>query len=111
MLVSYDNGQIKEVISYNELCDLVANQDEKEASGETDTFTFREVLGHQGPLKKSNSNYMGSLYNVKILWEDGLETWEPLGTMIAGDPITLATYAKDHGLTDLPGWKKLQRYT
>ena len=47
---------------------------------------------------------------MKILWEDGSETWEPLSEVIAADPVTLAVYAKDNDLLDTPGWKKLKRY-
>ena len=47
---------------------------------------------------------------MKILWEDGSETWEPLSDVIAADPVTLAVYAKENDLLDTPGWKKLKRY-
>ena len=50
MLLSYDDDQIEELISYNELCDIVADQHEKEAQGEVDLFTFCEILEHAGPL-------------------------------------------------------------
>ncbi len=109
MLLSYDDGRIEEVISYNELCDLVAEQDDAEANGETDMFTFREILEFEGPLKKSDSNYMGSSYNVKVAWTDGSITWEPLSMMIKCDPVTLAQFAKEHDLLDKPGWKKLKK--
>ena len=111
MLLSYDDDKVEELISYNELCDIVAQQHDAEASGETDIFTFRDVIDHQGPLKPTDSNYNGSSFNVKILWEDGSETWEPLAEMITADPITLAVYAKEHGLLETAGWKKLKRYT
>eukprot|EP00977_Amphora_coffeiformis_P026755 scaffold29837_cov122-Amphora_coffeaeformis.AAC.1 len=29
---------------------------------------------------------------------------------MATDPVTLAVYAKEHGLLDAPGWKKLKKY-
>eukprot|EP00977_Amphora_coffeiformis_P003137 scaffold584_cov154-Amphora_coffeaeformis.AAC.1 len=29
---------------------------------------------------------------------------------MATDPVTLAVYAKEHGLLDTPGWKKLKKY-
>ena len=38
-----------------------------------------------------------------------METYEPLDTMIKDDPVCLAQYAKDHGLLETQGWKKLKR--
>ena len=109
MLLSYDDGRVEELMSYNELCDIVAEQHDKELAGDADVFTFREITDHQGPLRSGSPNYKGSSYNVKVLWEDGSETWEPLGAMIGADAVTVAAYAKEHGLLDLPGWKKLRR--
>ncbi len=110
MLISYDDDRVEEIVSYNELCDIVAEQHEKEAQGLTDLFTFRKVLRHEGPLRPGDSNYKGSGYNVEVLWNDGSKTWEPVAMMIASDPVTMAVYAKEHELLDTPGWKKLKSY-
>ncbi len=40
MMLSYDDGKVEEIMSYNELCDIVAKQHDKEASGEEEVFTF-----------------------------------------------------------------------
>ena len=109
MLVSYDDGKVEELVSYNELCDLVAEQHEREEAGEQEVFAFREILEHQGPLKPTDPRYKGSAYNVLVLWEDQTKTWEPLSLMIASDPATLASYALEHGLLEISGWKKLKR--
>ena len=42
-------------------------------------------------------------------WENGEITAEPLSIIAADDPITCATYAKDNGLLDTPGWKRFKR--
>jgi hypothetical protein len=68
VLVSYDNDKIEELITYNELCDLVSEQHDKEAFGDDDMFTFRRIVDHQGPLKPSDPEYNGSSYNVKVKW-------------------------------------------
>ena len=107
MLVAYDDDQIEELMSYNELCDMVEEQHEKEAEG--DLFGFREVLDHAGPLRPNDPNYKGSSYNVEVLWDDGTKTWEPLAVMISCDPATLAAYAKDNDMLNKPGWKQLKR--
>ena len=107
MLVSYDDDKVEEIVSYNELCDLVAEQHDKEEAG--DLFGFRETLNHEGPMRPSDPNYKGSSYNVEVLWDDGTKTWEPLAVMISCDPATLAAYAKEHDLLKKPGWKKLNK--
>ena len=70
-------------------------------------MTFQKILDHQGPLKPGSSNYKGSAYNVKVLWEDNTETWEPLNILGKDDPVTLAKYAHEQNLLDMPGWKFL----
>ena len=36
------------------------------------------------------------------------KTYEPLAQMIADDPVTCALYAKEQGLLDKPGWKRMK---
>ena len=87
---------LKKIMAHNELCDIVAEQHDKEAMGEMDMFAFGKVLDHQGPLKCSVPRYNGSSWNVKLLWEDGSITWEPLNVIAGSDAITLAAYAKEN---------------
>ena len=70
MLLSYDDGKIEELIAYNELCDIVAEQHEKEAQGEVDLFCFREILEHEGPLPQHDPRYKGLSY-----CEDSMGRW------------------------------------
>ena len=65
----------------------------------------QEIIGHQGPLKPELHDYKSSSYNVRIEWENGEITDEPLAIIVADDPITCMIYAKDHDLLDKPGWK------
>ena len=46
--------------------------------------------------------------NVKVLWEDNSETWEPLSIIKKDDPVSVATYAENNGLLNKPGWKSLR---
>ena len=81
------------------------HQDQLEDAG--NLWKFRHILvGHQGPLTPNDKHYKGSQYNVKIEWENGEITYEPLGLMKADDPITMAQY----DLLDKDGWKSLQKY-
>ena len=109
MLLTYDDGRIEELITYNELCDIVSEQHDREASGETEIFSFREILDHQGPIRSNDPRYKGSSWNVLIQWEDGSTTWEPLSSIVGADIVTVAAYGKEHGLLDLPGWKKARK--
>jgi hypothetical protein len=102
MLVLHDDGRVKDLTAYSKLCDLVAEQHDQEAVGDQAVFMFVKILYHQGPLKKGNPNYKGSVDNVLVLWSDGLKTWEPLTMMIVNDPATLAAFAKDNDLIDTP---------
>ena len=56
MLISYDDNRIKELITYNKLFDLAAKQDDCEAKGKEELFTFRRIVDHQGPLKKGDKD-------------------------------------------------------
>jgi hypothetical protein len=61
-------------------------------------------------LKSTVPFYNGSSYNVFICWMNGEETYELLCEMIKDDPIMVAKYAKEQGLLNTPGWKKLQKF-
>ena len=45
----------------------------------------------------------------QALWDDSSLTWEPLTVVGKTDPVTLAAYAKEHGLLDTPGWKQFRK--
>ena len=99
----------EEILTYVDLCHLCEEQDRYDVTNKV--HTYKKVLGHKGPLKQGDPEYNGSMYSVLILWETNEETWEPLSSMRAQDPVTLATYALENKLLDTPGWKSLKRYT
>ena len=53
---------------------------------------------------------MGSDFNVKMLWETGLVTYEPLHWLAKDIPVKLAQYSIEHNLFDTPGWKCFKRH-
>ena len=111
MLISYDNDRVEEVIKCNKLCDVVAEQHNKEACGEDKIFMFCHIVDHKGPLKPGDSEYNRSWHNVKIEWEDASVTaWEPLTVIGKCNPVTCAVCAKEHGLLNKPGWKQFRKY-
>ena len=99
------NDKCEEIVAHNDTVDFI----EKDETWDG-VWKFREIQAHQGPLKPSDPNYKGSRYNVQILWETGEISWEPLtkkdktGTYDC-DRVTVAIYAKAHGLLNTPGWK------
>ena len=107
-LISIGDGELEEIISYNELSDIVERQHQAEEDGELDTWAYESILDHEGPLRPGMPQYKGSAYNVLIEWADGSKTWEPINLIGKTDKSTLAAYAKEHDLLDTPGWKFLQ---
>jgi hypothetical protein len=109
-LIEMSNGQLDEILAYNELSDIIEQQHEDELHAPDDaTWAFKAINEHQGPLLSSDPRYKGSSYNVLVHWEDGSETFEPLSMMIKADPVTCAKYASDNNLLSTPGWKQLNR--
>ena len=95
----------EEILTFAEIVDYINDEENN-----TDTYwKFRGIVGHERPLRSDDPNYKGSLYNVKVEWENGEITSEPLSIIAADDPVTCATYAKDNGLLDTPGWKRFKR--
>ena len=61
-------------------------------------------------MKSNSLNWKDSSYNVKVLWEDNSETWEPLSVMKVDNPITCAEYADDKKLLGTHGWKSIRKH-
>ena len=110
-LLEIGAGEFDEIIAYNELSDLVEQQvNEERSTDDLSPWVYDDIIAHQGPLKPTDPFYKGSSYNVLVRWMNGEETYEPLYEMIKDDPISVAKYAKEQGLLDTPGWKKLQKF-
>ena len=101
-----DVGQARShtIISYSQ----VLNYLEKANQEDDSLYKFIAITNHRGPLKKSDPNYNGSLYNVMVEWETGEITEEPLSIIYHDDPVTCAAYAKEHNLLHLPECSKLK---
>ena len=70
-LLSLGDGQLEEIISYNELSDLVNESMSTKESGIHDFMTYSGILDHQGPLKRHDPRLEGSSYNVLVDWDVG----------------------------------------
>ena len=107
-LLALGDGQLEELISYNELSDLVTESLSDKESGQQDFASYSGILNHQGPLKAHDPRYKGSSYNVLVNWDDGTQTWEPINLIGKQDTVTIARYGHDNGLLNKPGWKFLR---
>jgi hypothetical protein len=55
------------MIANGTLCKCVEDLEDEDVSPEDKVWTFKDVLGHKGPIKKYHKDYKGSLYNVLLL--------------------------------------------
>ena len=92
-LVQIGDGDREEILTYNEIVNLVENQFQEDE--EQQIWSFEDVIDHR---KGSDGKYQ-----VLIRWTTGEETWEPLTWIAKQDPITLAKYAKNNNLLNEPG--------
>ena len=102
-LLSVNNDESEEIITYNQLLEYLASDKENEI-----VWKFQRIVSHQGPLVASHPDYNGSSFNVIIEWENGETTKDPLQAIAKNYPVTCAIYAKDHGLLNEPGWKQFR---
>jgi hypothetical protein len=88
--------KFEEILSYKEVMQHIEKDND---DGET-FWKYKLISGHEGPLNKNHSSWKGDKYNVKVEWENGEVSYEPLHMIAADDTVTCAIYAKDHGLLD-----------
>ena len=109
------NDEYDEVVAYNDIVDFIEADESWDG-----VWKFKKIFDHAGPLnKKTHSHekykgtkleYMGSRYNVQVLWETGDVTWQPLHNnddwgVYDTDPVTVAVYARENNLLSTPGWE------
>lgn len=99
------NNEYEDVVAYNDIIDYIEQDQTWDG-----VWNFRKILDHKGPIKPSDPGYKGSRYNLKIEWETGEITWEPLTRVDKQgiwemDPVTVAIYAREKNLLNTPGWK------
>ena len=98
-----NDNTVEEIIAYNQVIDRLESSD-----GDNDEWKFRAIVDHEGPLNQNDKRYKGSAWNVKVDWENGESTWEPLSIIARSDPVTCAIYGKDHNLLNQPGWVRFK---
>jgi Reverse transcriptase (RNA-dependent DNA polymerase) len=103
-LCSVNDDKYEEIMTYNEIINHIEQSEEDDAI----VWKFKRIIEHEGPLSKTHAKWKGSTYNLRIEWENGEITDEPMTTIAADDPVTCAIYAKDNDLLDVPGWKRFK---
>ena len=103
------NSTVDEILTYNEILDHLEKEQSEKDNDTEQVWSFRRIAAHQGPLRPTDKDWKGSMYNVLIEWETGESTYEPLDLIASDDPITCANYAKNHDLLDTIGWKRFKR--
>ena len=93
-----DSGR-EEIMHYN---DLVEEWEKNQSNQNEDIWTFKEIIDHRRRNRKNE---------VKVLWDDDTETWEPLSVIGRQDPVTCAQYAFKADILHLNGWKRFRRYS
>ena len=91
-----------DLISYTKVLDYLEDDTNR-------VYNFRKIITHQGPLKKGDADYLGSMWNLLIQWEDyDKPTVLPLKIMIRDDWSSAVEYAEANNLLDKPGWRQLR---
>ena len=103
--VKATDDTFEDMMTYAEVLEHI----EKQEQHDNVMWRYKRIVSHQGPLRNGDQHYKGSSYNVKLEWEDGTMTYEPLHVIAADDPVTCAIYAKEKGLLETDGWKRFKR--
>ena len=90
----------EEIVDYNDIIDHTERQREEPLYSE-----LRHILSHQGHLPQRHRNCNGSPHNVRVEWENGEITDEPLNIIAEDAPVACAIHAKNNNLLNKPGWK------
>ena len=69
-------------------------------------WKFKRISAHEGSLGITLPQYKGSRYNVKVDWENGEITHEPLDMLAKDDPFTCTVYDRKNNILDMLGWKR-----
>ena len=102
-LVRLGDCQRQKIMTYDAIVEAVKEQLVREA----DKSDEDKVWIHKGV---ENHRKIGNKWEVLMRWEDESESWEPIGLIAKSDPVSLAKYAEENNLLDLPGWKRFRTY-
>ena len=64
-ILDIGSGNVEELISYNQLLEHLENAQDHDMGMDQELYSFRAIIGHQGPLHASDPDWKGSKYNVR----------------------------------------------
>jgi hypothetical protein len=99
--VQYADGN-DGILMYEEITNFLNHYDKDGTEG----WTFQKILDHKLDKQGDGKQVM----KIKVLWDTGEETWEPLSVLKKDYPVTIAQYVQEKGLKDRPYWKWANRY-
>ena len=99
-------NKYEDILSFNQVIDYIERRENNEPDPQ---WNFRKITAHQGPLRQSDPDYLGSQWNFMIQSETGEVTQLPLAILAAEDPVLCAEYASNNNLLELPGWQQFKR--
>ena len=71
-------------------------------------WSSKRALGHEGPFGPSDPERGGSERSALSWRESGEVAPEPLSALGRGDPVTRAARARERGLLEEEGWRRLK---
>eukprot|EP00980_Cylindrotheca_fusiformis_P001082 scaffold304_cov98-Cylindrotheca_fusiformis.AAC.2 len=101
-------NEFEDILTYAEVMHHIEVHNSEDDGGEI-LWRYKRISGHEGPLDKNHPSWKGDRYNVRVDWENGEVTYEPLRNIAADDPVTCAIYAQDNNLLETDGWKRFKR--
>ena len=101
-ILKIEGEQLDDLISYNQLMEYLEDNFDT-GQHEDRLYKFKSIKHHRGPYTSTDSEYLGSSFNLLIEWESGEMTWEPSNNIIADDLYSCAVYAKKFDMLNTPG--------
>ncbi len=102
--VRHDDSDWEDLVTYQEILSHLKQEEDDDR-----VWKFRRIVAHEGPLARNHAHYHGSRYNVRIEWENGEVTSEPLDIIAKDDPVTCALYAEENNLLGEDSWKRFRK--
>ena len=85
-ILDMGQGKEEELIICNELLDHLEQAEAQDNSMDQELYRVRAIIGHEGPLKATDTNWKGSKSNVQVESETGEITIEPHSAITADNP-------------------------
>ena len=95
-IIKFLNGG-EELITYNDLINHYSQNQEENA----ELYSFQRILDHKTEK---------GVWQLKILWSNDEETWEPIKTIKTSVPLTVSRYAQENNLVNKKGFKWCKRH-